>query len=396
MGSVSALRACHNIMDVRDLAKRRLPHPIFEFLEGGSETEFTLRRNTAAFDDFQLIARCLVNVESIDTTARILGQSTALPLICSPTGASKVFHPEGELAVARAAARAGVLYGLATASTFCLEDVAAVGRGPKMFLLYPYKDRSIMWELMDRARAAGYSSLCLMVDVPVKGKRERDLRTGFNMAPSFSLALSAMRRPAWAFGQLCGGPVTLANFSRAGAGAISQLDAAITWKDIGEIVHRWAGPFAFKGIMSAEDAIRAADAGATAIFVSNHGGRQLDGAAAPLDVLPEIVAAVGRRIEVILDGGIRRGVHILKALALGATACSVGRPYLYGLSAAGEAGVLRTLEILRAEFETAMKLVGCPDIASIDASMIRRLGAHSTEQADVESPHHNRLRARSL
>jgi L-lactate dehydrogenase (cytochrome) len=246
-----------------------------------------------------------------------------------------------------------------------------------MFLLYPYKDRELIWELIERCKRAGYPALCLMVDVPMMGKRERDLRSGFHTWSTGSLRRlhSVARRPAWALGQLRKGKIRLANFAgRAeGIGGSSQIDPSITWKEVRDIMDRWNGPFALKGVMCADDARRAADMGVSSVIVSNHGGRQLDGAAAPFDVLPEIVDAIGDRVEIILDGGIRRGVHVLKSLALGAKACSIGRPYLYGLAAAGEAGVLRALSILRSELELAMKLAGCANLESIDRTLLRRL-----------------------
>jgi len=370
------LKHCHNILDLRERARRRLPSPVFHFLEGGAETEWTAGRNTDAFDELQVIPRCLVDVGTVRTATRILGQDIEWPVFCSPTGASRLFHPDGELAVARAAARTGTLYGLATGSTYSLEEVAAASHGPKMFLLYMYQDREITRELIERCKQAKYSALCLMVDVPVLGNRERDLRTGFSTWPKWSLNsfLSMMGRPAWALGQLRQGPVTMANFAGRGksVGAVGQFDPSVTWKDVREIIDLWGGPFALKGVMSPDDARRAADVGVSAVIVSNHGGRQLDGAAAPIDVLPEIVRAVGDRLEVILDGGIRRGVHVLKALACGAKACSIGRPYLYGLSAGGEAGVARALEILRTELVRAMQLAGCADIKNLPENLIRR------------------------
>lgn len=376
MKELKALGRCHNILDLRDRARRHLPGPVFHFLDGAAETEVTARRNTAAFDDEKLIPRCLMDVASVRTATRVLGQDIEWPVFCSPTGASRLFHPDGELAVARAAAGTGTLYGVATGSTYSLEDIAAATNGPKMFLLYPFKDRDLTRELIDRCKRAQYPALGLMVDVPVMGKRERDLRTGFNHWPkwSFKLFVSAAQRPAWAIGQLRRGPISLANFpNRSGnTGPSAQLDPSITWKEIREFIDRWNGPFALKGVMSADDARRAADVGVTAVIVSNHGGRQLDGAAAPIEVLPEIAGAVGDRVEVILDGGIRRGVHVLKALARGAKACSVGRSYLYGLSAGGEAGVTRALEILRTELVRSMQLCGCAHLEAIDGTLIRR------------------------
>jgi L-lactate dehydrogenase (cytochrome) len=370
------LRHCHNILDLREVARRRLPSPVFDFLEGGSETEWTLRRNTDAFDDVQLIPRYLVDVGVVKTSTRILGQDIEWPVFCAPTGSSRLFHPDGELAVARATARAGTLYSLATGSTYTLEEVAAASDGPKMFLLYMYKNRDFMHELVERCKRAKYSALCLMIDVPVIGKRERDLRSGFGTWPKWTISslFRIAQRPTWALGQWRKGPVSLANLVAQDGRArdFGALDSAVTWKDVRDISDLWGGPFALKGVMSPDDARRAADSGATAVLVSNHGGRQLDGAAAPIDVLPEIVQAAGDRLEVILDGGIRRGVHVLKALACGARACSIGRPYLYGLSAGGEAGVAKALGILRDELVTAMQLSGCADIPSITEALVRR------------------------
>lgn len=373
------LNDCHSILDLRHRARARLPVPVFDFMEGAAETEWTARRNTEAFDNHSLIPRCLVDVASVATSTTILGQKLSWPLLCSPTGASRLFDPQGELAVARAAARAGILYGLSTGSTYNLEEVAAASAGPKMFQLYLFKNRDVTSELIGRCKRSGYNALCLTVDVPVVGKRERDLRAGFSTSPNWSLdsLLSFARHPLWSFQHLSKETRSMANFAdrRHGDSALqrSQLDPSVTWKDVREIVEQWSGPFALKGVMSPDDARRAADAGVTAVIVSNHGGRQLDGAAAPLDVLPDIVRAVGDRVEVVLDGGVRRGVHILKALALGAKACAIGRPYLYGLGAGGEAGVSTALEILRTEFVRSMQLSGCTNLADVNESIVRRL-----------------------
>lgn len=382
MKTSSVLEQCHNIADLRERARRRLPSPIFHFLDGAAETETTARRNTAAFDEVKLIPRCLMDVGSVTTLTRILGQRIEWPVFCSPTGASRLFHPEGERAVARAAAKAGTLYTLATGSTHSLEDIAAISEGPKMFQLYLYKDRDITRELIERCKRSGYGALCVTVDTPVSGKRERDLRSGFGVPPKWTLSTLASfaRHPAWVVGQMRKGALSMANFADRGVSAsllahskrfAGQLDSSVTWKDVRELIELWGGPFALKGIMSADDARRAADAGVTAVIVSNHGGRQLDGAAASIEALPEIARAVGDRIEVILDGGIRRGTHVLKALSLGAKACSIGRPYLYGLGAGGEAGVAKALSILRAELELAMQLSGCADLNSIDGTLVR-------------------------
>jgi L-lactate dehydrogenase (cytochrome) len=376
MTSLRTLNACHSILDLREVARRRLPAPIFDFLDGGAETEWTMRRNTLAFDHVQLVPKCLIDVASVTTSTRVLGQSIAWPVLCSPTGTSRLFHGDGELAVARAAANSGTLYGLSTGSTYSLEEVARASTGAKIFQLYIYKNREITYELIERAKRSNYAALCLTVDVPVIGKRERDLRSGFALSPTWSASsvLSFARHPGWVAGRVRKGKITVANFAGRPerAWSIDQLDTSIAWNDVRGIIDKWDGPFALKGVMSTDDALRAADMGVTAVIVSNHGGRQLDGAAAPIEVLEDIANAVGDRIELILDGGVRRGVHVLKALALGAKACSIGRPYLYGLSAGGEAGVTRALGILRDELVNAMKLAGCPDIAGVGKDMIRR------------------------
>jgi len=377
-----SLADCHNILDLRERARHCLPSPVFHMMDGGAESELTARRNSLAFDDIALAPRCLVDVSKVKTATRVLGQDLEWPLLCAPTGASRLFHPDGELAVARAAAKAGILYSLSTASTYSLEEVVAATSGPKMFQLYVHKNRDLTRSLIERSKRAGYAALCLTVDVPAMGNRERSLRAGFNMPPVWTLrtALSYARRPAWVLAQMRQGSITLANLVDPSDGGgpsqstslTDQIDAALTWKDVREIADLWGGPLALKGVMSAEDARRAADAGVSAVIVSNHGGRQLDGAAAAVEALPKIARAVGDRIEVILDGGVRRGVHVLKALALGAKACSIGRPYLYGLSAGGEAGVVKALSILRTELTLAMQLSGCADVESIGSNLIWR------------------------
>lgn len=373
------LDSCHSILDLRERAQARLPAPVFNILDGGAESEVTLRRNTAAFDRLKLIPKCLVDVASVDTSTRLLGQPIEWPVYCSPTGSSRVFHPEGECAVARAAERAGTLYGLSTASTQSIEQVGAASKGPKIFQLYICRDRDLTRSLIERARRSGYCALCITVDTAVVGNCERESRDGlFTPWPQWPLRtyLAFARRPAWVLARLGKRKLTLANFHDSQGRPPPddlfrrQLDPSITWKDIREVADLWRGPLAIKGIMSPQDASRAVDVGATAIVVSNHGGRQLDGAAASIEVLPAIKAAVGAQTEIILDSGVRRGVHVLKALAAGANACSVGRAYLYGLSAGGEAGVTRALSILRSELERAMRLTGCPDLASINGSLL--------------------------
>ena len=373
---------CLNIEDMRELARRRLPAALFDYLDGAAETEITARRNTAAFDEQRLIPRGLIDVRNVSTRVRILGQETAWPMMCSPTGASRFYHPDGERAVARAAAVTGTLYGVSVMGTHPLETVAAAGNGPKAFQALIFKDRAFTQELVARAKRAGYPALCLTIDATPRGKRERELRTGLGLPLRVSAQSAATfaLRPGWCIGQLRRGPLSLANLAeRAGQGltsqsqfATGQLEPSATWKDARDLADLWDGPFAIKGIMCADDARRAVDAGATAVIVSNHGGRQLDGAAAAVEVLPEIVQAVGGGTEVILDGGIRRGAHVLKALALGAKACSVGRAYLFGLAAGGEAGVVKALEILKAELITSMQLCGCTDVSQVARDLVRR------------------------
>ena len=380
----ASLQDCFSIQDLRALARRRLPEPIFHYMDGGAEDEATLQRNTAAFESHRLVPRCLVDVSSVRTATRVLGQDLQWPLLCSPTGASRLYHAQGELAVARAAASAGVFYGLSVAATHSLEAVAAAGSGPKMFQLLPFKNRELTRELIDRCKRAGYAALCLTVDAAVRGKRERELRTSIGELPRLSFASIGhfVRCPRWFLSQVPQGSLSMPNL----AGQVTdpgllahgkylneQLDCSMGWDEVRAMIELWGGPFAIKGVMRPDDARLAADAGATAVIVSNHGGRQLDGAAAAIDVLPRIVEAVADRIEVIVDGGIRRGAHILKALALGATACCVGRPYLYGLGAGGERGVGQAMDLLRTELVRAMQLSGCTDVRCIDKSILEQL-----------------------
>lgn len=379
-----ALRHCHNVADFRLLAKKKLPAPIFHYMDGAADDELTLKRSTAAFDDYELIPNYLVDVEKIDMTTEILGQKIEWPVFLSPTGMSRLFHYKGEPVVARAAARAGTLYSLSTLATTSIEDVAASSDGPKMFQIYVLKDRGLNKEFIERCRAANFAALCLTVDVPVAGNRERDYYTGMTLPPRFTLGsmLSFAAHPAWTFHQLFSKKIDLANVSHRFAGGSggttsvieymnSQFDRTVTWDDAAKIIDMWGGPFAIKGILSVQDAKRAAEIGATAIMVSAHGGRQMDSVPAPIDQIGRIADAVGDRIEIILDGGVRRGSHVLKALAMGARACSIGRAYLFGLAAGGEAGVDRALALLRAEVERGMILLGCKQIDQIDGSLIR-------------------------
>jgi len=376
------LKRCHSILDLREVARRRLPGSIFNYLDGAAETEVTARRNTAAFDEEYLVPKCLMNLTSVSTSTAVMGQRIEWPVICSPAGASRFYHHDGELAVARAAESSGTLYSLSVAGTHSLEEVAATSRGPKMFQILPFKDGGLTRELIERCRASDYKALCLTVDATVRGKRERELRSGIGGASKFSMwSLNFALHPRWLLGQARKGSWAMPNIASYSGHTgllasshylLEQLNPTVSWSDVEAIARLWNGPFALKGIMSVDEARRATDSGVTTLIVSNHGGRQLDGAAAPIDVLPEIAAVVGDKMEVILDGGIRRGVHVLKALARGAKACSIGRPYLFGLAAGGEAGVKKALDILRAELVLAMQLTGCNDVRQVDPKMLRR------------------------
>ena len=380
----SPLAACRNIADLRELAERRVPAPMFHYIDGAAGDEWTLRRSTAAFDRWMLLPRTLVDVSTIDTGVTVLGQRISLPFFCAPTGMSRLFHYQGELAVARAARAAGTMYSLSTMGSTSIEDVARVSDGPLMYQVYVLKDRELCREFIARCKAAGYKALCLTVDVPVPGNRERDLRTGMTIPPTIGLrsAFNVARRPRWLYRYFTSPSLVLANVVHRvadGSRNVStlasyihkQFDRTVTWDDAAWMAREWDGPFLVKGILTAEDARRAVDAGATAVAVSNHGGRQLDATPAPIDILPEVVDAVGDRAEVILDGGVRRGVHILKALALGAKACMIGRAYLYGLGAGGEPGVRRALDILRTEVERDMALLGVRNVGEISSAHIR-------------------------
>ena len=386
--SFSRLNNCHNIADLRRLARRRLPAPIFHYMDGGADDEVTLRRNTQAFDDYELLPSQLTDVSNIDMSTSVLGQKIEMPLFLAPTAMSRLFNHEAEPAVARVAEEFGTLYSLSSLSTYSIEDVGAVNHGPKMFQVYIFKDRGLTREFVQRSRDAGYQSLCLTVDTPLAGNRERDLVTGMTLPPRFSISsmFSFLTHPHWGINVLRFPDFDIANVKHR-AEAISgstvsvvqyindQLDRSLSWKDAEWLAGEWGGPFAIKGIQSPADARRAADVGATAVMLSNHGGRQLEATPAPVDCVAPVVDAVGDRLEVICDGGIRRGTHVLKALALGATAWSTGRGYLFGLAAGGEAGVRRAMSLLRDEIQRSMALLGCRSIAEIGPRHVQRRAA---------------------
>ena len=379
------LSRAQNMDDLRTLAKRRLPKFIFDYLDGGADDETTLRRNREIFDRWSLIQRVLVDVSEIDTSTTVLGQKISLPFILSPTGANRLFHTDGELAVARAAAKAGTVSCLSSFGMYSLEEVAESADGSKWFQLYVFKDQDMTAELLERCKASAYEAMILTVDCATHGNRERDLRNGFSVPPKLSPRVLAdlMMHPFWSLSYLTHPKYRFASvehrmkgdasdFASAAVWAAEQLDVSFDWKQAEELVRQWDGPFVIKGLTSVEDAIRAADIGASAISVSSHGGRQLDGAPSPMEVLEEIVQAVGDRVEILVDSGFRRGTDIIKALALGAKACLLGRTYLYGLSAGGEVGVTRSIDILRSELERDMMLMGLPSIADISPACIRR------------------------
>jgi len=379
------LSRCFNIRDLRRLAKMRLPASLFGYIDGGSDDEYTLCRNTAAFDQYGLMQRALVDVSEIDLSTTVLGCKVDWPVLCAPTGMSRMFHHDGERAVAREAAKSGTFYSLSTLSTTSIEDVGRETDGAKMFQVYVHRDRDLSREFVQRAKTAGFDALCLTVDLPAHGNRERDLRTGMTLPPKLTAksVLDVLMHPTWVYHYLTTEPIELANVAhriREGSGEVSnllqyvskQFDPTVNWEDAAWIKSLWDGPFVLKGIMSVEDAKRAVEIGASAIVISNHGGRQLDSSPATIEMLPKIVDAVGGQIEIILDSGIRRGTHVLKALALGADACMIGRPYLYGLAAGGQPGVARALQLLRAEIELDMKLMGCRNLSEVTVDCLYR------------------------
>jgi L-lactate dehydrogenase (cytochrome) len=365
-----------NIADLRKAAHRRLPRMVFDYMDGGADDECSLRANVERFRQYELNWDVLCDISTISTQTTVLGSPAQLPFVICPTATSRLFHPQGgERAVARAAHAAGVIYSCSALATTSFEDIAAVNPGPKWFQLYAWKDRGLMREIISRAKAAGFSAAILTVDVPVAGNRERDPRNDFTVPPRVTMrtALQALARPGylwklWSTPKLR--PEIIGDALPAIDGGIvdyinRQFDHALTWNDMVWMIDAWAGEFAIKGIATEADARRCVEVGATGVWVSNHGGRQLDTASATIDVLEAIVQAVGGAAEVILDGGIRRGTDIVKALALGAQAVGIGRAYLYGLAAAGEAGVARAIALLADELRRDLALMGCADLTKI-------------------------------
>ena len=378
------LKNCHNVDDLRLLAKQRLPGPIFHYIDGAADDEVTYRRNTSAFEDCDLVPNVLAGVENIDMSVTVMGQKLDLPIFCSPTALQRLFHHDGERAVAKAAEKFGTMFGVSALGTVTLKEIGDIISTPKLFQFYFHKDRGLNDAMVERAQAANFNALALTVDTITGGNRERDLYTGFTSPPKLTLKslLSFAIHPGWALNYFFGEAFELAelkDFVQQGSNVsvsigdyfANMLDQSMSWSDAEALKARWGGAFCLKGIMSVADAKKAVDIGADAIMISNHGGRQLDGSRSPFDQVSEISDAVGDKIDVILDGGIRRGTHVLKAIAAGAKACSGGRMYLYSLAAAGQPGVEKALGNLKAEIQRDMKLLGVTSISQIDRNMLR-------------------------
>jgi L-lactate dehydrogenase (cytochrome) len=375
---------CHNVNDFRALARKRLPFPIFDYIDGAADDEVTRRRNTTAYERCDLVPNVLTGVEHIDMSTTVMGQKLAMPLFLSPTALQRLFHWQGERAVARAAEKFGTFFGISSLATVSIEEIGSSISTPKMFQLYVHKDKDLNRSMVERCKAAKFDALTLTVDTIVGGNRERCLRSGFTSPPRITPTSfwSYAAKPAWGLNYMFREKFELSNLKdHVSEGSsvpnsvadyfTNMLDQSLDWAMAEEIAKDWGGEFCLKGIMSVADARRAVDIGATAIMVSNHGGRQLDGSRAPFDQLAEICDAVGDKLDVICDGGITRGSHVLKALSVGAKACSGGRLYLYALAAAGQPGVERILSLLHAEIERDMKLMGVTAVDQLNRDNLR-------------------------
>ena len=377
------LSDCYSFNDFRKLAKKNLPAPIFHYIDGGSDDEVTLKRNTDSFLKCDLVPNILASVGEPDLSTTVFGQKIDMPLFLSPVAMQRLFHHEGDIASAKAAEKFGTFYSMSTMANSSIEEISNISGGPKMFQIYIHKLKGLTDNLIDRCKSSGFKSMCLTVDTVTAGNRERDHYWGFATPPKLNIKsiLGFMKRPKWTFNYLTHKKFEMANvkaFTKKGTSIATnvmeyineQYDPAMSWKDAEYCIKRWGGPFAIKGLMSVEDAKRAVDIGASAILLSNHGGRQLDGSRSPFDQLPAIKDAVGDKLEIILDGGIRRGTHVLKALSLGATACSFGKGFLFGLGAGGQAGVEQVLKRMRDELRRDMILLGCKTIKELNKSKI--------------------------
>jgi L-lactate dehydrogenase (cytochrome) len=377
------LSDCHNFHDFRRLARKRLPGPIFNYIDGAADDEVTYRRNTEAFERCDLLPNVLRGVKDIDLSVTVMGQKLALPFYCSPTALQRLFHHTGERAVAAAASKFGTMFGVSSLGTVSVEELRRAYSTPQCYQFYVHKDRGLNRAMLQRAKQAGIDVMMLTVDSITGGNRERDLRTGFSIP--FRLTLAGMFqfavKPMWGLNYVTHDRFRMPQLDEhihMGGDTISigryfteMLDPALDWKYVAEMVKEWNGQFCLKGLMSVEDAKRAVDIGCTGIVLSNHGGRQLDGSRAGFDQLAEVVDAVGDKIDVMMDGGVQRGTHILKALSLGAKAVGVGRYYLFPLAAAGQAGVERALTLMKAELERDMRLMGCASVKQLSRSNLR-------------------------
>lgn len=357
------LAGCINVADLESVARRRLPLGVYDYFAGGAEDEGTLARNREGFGKWVLLPRVLVDVDRVDLSTTALGAPVKMPIHAAPTAYHRLATPEGETATARAVGSSGALMVLSSLATRTLEDVAAAASGPLWFQLYVYRDRALSLEVLQRAETAGYQALVLTVDTPRLGRRERDFRNGFSLPANVTIANFAKGGSAYARWDSKSSMFSYAN---------SQLDPSLTWEAVSWLRENTKLPILLKGVVRADDAVRALERGVSGLIVSNHGGRQLDGEEAAILALPDIVSAVGDRAEVYVDGGFRRGTEVLKALALGARGVLVGRPILWGLAAAGERGAARALEMLRDELALSMALAGCPSLSAIERSLVRR------------------------
>ena len=380
----NSIDKCRNTEDFRKLAKKKLPAPIFHYIDGAADDEITYKRNTEAYEKCDLIPNVLAGVDKIDMSTTVMGQKLDMPLYFAPTALQRLFHHEGEKAVGKVAEKFGTMFGISSLGTVSIEEIAKLVNTPKLFQLYVHHDKGLTRDMIDRCKAAKFEALALTVDTIVGGNRERDLHTGFTSPPKLTLKslISFATHPNWAFNHYTHPRFELSqltNWIPQGSKVslsiqdyfTKMLDQSMDWKAAEEINKYWGGQFALKGIMSVDDAKRAVDIGATSIMISNHGGRQLDGSRSPFDQLAEIVDAVGDKIDVICEGGIRRGTHVLKALSLGAKACSGGRMYLYALAAGGQKGVDKAMTNLRDEIERDMKLMGVTNIEQLTRKNIK-------------------------
>ncbi len=377
------LTDCHNFQDFRKLAERKLPSPIFNYIDGAAEDETTYIRNTQSFETCDLVPNILRGVADIDTSVKVMGQNLDIPIYCSPTALQRLFHHEGENAVAAAADKYGTLFGVSSLGTVSLQEIRKQYHGPQCYQFYFHKDRGLNKAMLENAKEVGVDIMMLTVDTITGGNRERDLRTGFSIP--FKLSLKGMYqfgiKPAWAINYLAHEKFSFPQLDdfvdmsdavmSVGSYFTEMLDPDMNWDDVAEMVDFWDGEFCLKGVMSVEDAKKAVDIGCTGIVISNHGGRQLDGSRSPFDQLGEIVDAVGDQIDVIMDSGIQRGTHVIKALSMGAKAVGGGRFYLYALAAAGQAGVERALDIMRSEIERDMRLMGAKSIEDLSRKNLR-------------------------